>query len=72
MPIDWRDHQRLEQFCKTVCTGKIGWNRARRKDCRERTMCEDVQRLHRNEHLCPKCGYDLTANDGLEARRKQA
>ena len=36
--------RQLEAFCKTVCTGKIGWNRQRRKDCRENTMCTECRR----------------------------
>lgn len=44
MEIDFKTHQRLERFCVKVCTGKIGWNRERRKKCRETTMCRDCMR----------------------------
>ena len=44
MKLCWRTHKTLEEFCKTVCTGKIGWNRQRRKDCRNNTMCQECKR----------------------------
>lgn len=44
MKLCWRTHKTLEEFCKTVCTGKIGWNRQRRKDCRNNTMCQECRR----------------------------
>ena len=46
--LTYKDHQRLESFCKTVCTGKIGWNRSKRKVCREKTMCMECQRRVNN------------------------
>jgi hypothetical protein len=44
MKLCWKTHKTLEEFCKTVCTGKIGWNRQRRKDCRNNTMCQECKR----------------------------
>ena len=44
MKLCWRTHKTLEEFCKTVCTGKIGWNRQRRKQCRNNTMCLECKR----------------------------
>lgn len=35
----------LEGFCKPICTGKLGWNRERRKDCRHKYPCRDCKRL---------------------------
>ena len=44
MKLCWQTHKTLEEFCKTVCTGKIGWNRQRREDCRNDTMCQECKR----------------------------
>lgn len=44
MKLCWRTHKTLEEFCKTVCTGNLGWNRQRRKDCRNNTMCQECKR----------------------------
>lgn len=42
--IDTKTHNMLEKYCKTLCTGKLGWNKERRKDCRNYNMCTDCQR----------------------------
>jgi len=56
MKLCWQTHKTLEEFCKTVCTGKIGWNRQRRKDCRNNTMCQECRRRMdtANSMLCIK------------------
>lgn len=64
MKLCWKTHKTLEEFCKTVCTGKIGWNRQRRKDCRNNTMCQECKRrfdvpMHTANapaHLAPASG----------------
>lgn len=70
MKLCWKTHKTLEEFCKTVCTGKIGWNRQRRKDCRNNTMCQECKRrfdapMHTaNSPICVNTCNECSAGKG--------
>lgn len=40
------EHKILENsLCKKYCTKKLGWNKEKRKDCRNRTRCADADKM---------------------------
>jgi len=61
--INRKMHQRLEIFCKSICTTKLGWSRKKREGCREHTMCDGCKREMRVLNYSPGKGCKCYAGN---------
>jgi len=41
-PLTETEHKKLEKICRKYCTLSLGWNPAKRRKCRDRTMCSEL------------------------------
>jgi hypothetical protein len=70
MKLDLKMHIQLEQFCKHVCTGKIGWNRKKRKECRNNSMCKECHNVMSSNASAQGCEAYPAASGSASEREK--
>jgi hypothetical protein len=62
-----------DDYCVTRCTNALGWSKAKRKECRSRTSCQEYDAYATSLERKPLDGYDWRADfntlvvpDGLD------
>ena len=38
-------HRELDEECRKYCTQQLGWNGAKRTECRKQTMCQECREV---------------------------